>query len=443
MTSTRWLAVAAALTTCLSAAACGSDTGTSSQPVGQGGAGGTVTLDYWTDKQGSEAAVAAFNAAHKDVQLKYVKVPAADLVKNLRNAHKAGDKATMPCIAQTDNRNGGQLLSEGVIKDITQEVGRNAAKFSPGGVEAVTLAKIAYGVPNKRDPLFSMYYKPIFEERGLKYPTTWEELIDIGKKHLKKDGVAVFNLAGEDPSTMMGLAWQAGARWYTIQGDAWKINFTDEASKWSADIMQQLLDNDLVEKISYAEYAAMMQEYDQGKIAMRQVSTWQLAGHQRNMKDSLGKWEAGPNLLVKGQSEPVSAADTGALVVPSLCKDTAKAAEAALWLATESKPVAAMADPVGGSGWYPAVTDPAPYLDAVLPKQLWGEHAEAGKQVIADSDNFASDWVYGPNSTAMYEELADKWGKAMNGEMKVADVLTHMQQWTVDDLKQKGVKVVG
>jgi multiple sugar transport system substrate-binding protein len=426
----------------LTLAACGGDPGTSSQPVGQAGAGGPVTLDYWTDKQGSEAAVAAFNAAHQDVRLRYVKTPAADLVKNLRNAHKAGDRATMPCIAQADNRNGGQLLAEGVIKDLTKEVAGSTAAFSPGGVESLTLAGITYGVPDKRDPLFSMYYKPIFDKRGLKYPTTWEELIEVGKG-LKKDGIAVFNLAGEDPSTLMGLAWQAGARWYTIQGDAWKIDFTDDASKWSAGIMQQLLDGGLVEKISYAEYAAMMREYDQGKIAMRQVSTWQLAGHQRNMKDSLGKWEAGPNLLVKGQSQPVSAADTGALVVPSLCKDTAKAAAAALWLATESKPVAAMADPVGGSGWYPAVADPAPYLDAVLPKQLWGEHAEAGKQVIAESDNFAAGWVYGPNSTAMYEELADKWGKAMNGEMKVADVLEHMQQWTVADLKQKGVKVAG
>jgi multiple sugar transport system substrate-binding protein len=62
--------------------------------------------------------------------------------------------------------------------------------------------------------------------------------------------------------------------------------------------------------------------------------------------------------------------------------------------------------------------------------------------VIAESGEFASDWVYGPNSTAMYEELADKWGKAMNGEMKVEAVLEHMQKWTVDDLRQKGVKVV-
>ncbi|KAB8191764.1 extracellular solute-binding protein [Nonomuraea phyllanthi] len=437
MKSLRWLALAGVL----SLAACGGDPAASSPPVGQA-ATGPVTLDYWTDKQGAEAAVAAFNAAHQDVQLNYVKVPAADLVKNLRNAHKAGDNATMPCVVQTDNRNGGQLLAEGVIKDITQDVKGGAARFSAGAVEELTLAGITYGVPDKRDPLFSMYYKPIFDKRGLKYPTTWEELIEIGNKHLKKDGIAVFNLAGEDPSTLMGLAWQAGARWYTVQGDAWKIDFTDEASKWSAGIMQQLLDDDLVEKISYAEYAAMMQQYDQGKIAMRQVSTWQLAGHQRNMKDSLGKWEAGPNLLVKGQSEPVSAADTGALSVPSLCKDPAKAAQAAIWLATESAPVAAMADPVAGSGWYPAVADPAPYLDAVVPKQLWGEHAEAGKKIIADSDNFASGWIYGPNSTAMYEELADKWGKAMNGEMKVEDVLTHMQQWTVADLKQKGIKVV-
>ncbi|MBB6351422.1 multiple sugar transport system substrate-binding protein [Nonomuraea muscovyensis] len=439
MHTSRWLAAAAILTL---AAACGGGGGQATAPPAGQQQSGPVTLEYWTDKLGAKGAVAAFNAAHQDVRLKFVEVPGVDLVKNLRNAHKAGDAATMPCLAQTDNRNGGQLLAEGVIKDLTKDVSAASAKFSPGAVEALTLAGVTYGVPDKRDPLFSMFHKPTFDKRGLTYPTTWEELIELGRKHLKKDGVAVFNLAGEDPSTLMGLSWQGGARWYTIQGDAWKINFTDDASKWAAGVMQQLLDDELVQKISYAEYAAMMQEYDQGKIAMRQVSTWQLAGHQKNMKNSLGDWEAGPNLIVKGRTSPVSAADTAALVVPSLCAHPEQAVAAALWLATESAPIKAMADPVSGNGWYPAVADAAPYIDATVPKQLWGEHAAAGAKVIAESGEFASDWVYGPNSTAMYEELADKWGKAMNGEMKVEAVLEHMQKWTVDDLRQKGVKVV-
>jgi multiple sugar transport system substrate-binding protein len=206
--------------------------------------------------------------------------------------------------------------------------------------------------------------------------------------------------------------------------------------------MQQLLDKDLVSRISYAEYPAMMQEYDAGKIAMRQLSTWQLVGHQRSVQRTLGEYEPAPNLTVAGQSEPLSAADTAGIVVPSLCEEQQAAVDAAVWLATQDTPVGFMADPVDGSGWYPATTNPDPYLEGLVPRQLFGEYADETIPVIHESEDFAEGWVYGPNSRAMYEELADQWGKAMNGDVTVASILDHMQEWTVNDLRDQGVNVV-
>ncbi|MDT0446525.1 ABC transporter substrate-binding protein [Streptomyces johnsoniae] len=407
-----------------------------------GSGSGPVTIELWSDRAGTETAVAAFNAAHEDVTIEWVNVPNADLPNNLNNAHEAGDSSGTACLAQTDNRNGAMLLAQGVIADIGEQVEPHTDAFSEGAVDALTIADTVYGVPIQRQPLFSVFYAPAFEERGLDYPTTWEEAIEAGRE-LKEDGIHIFNLAGEDPSTFMGLAWQAGARWYQVEGDAWKIDFVNDASLWAADVMQTLLDEDLVERISYAEYAAMMQQYDQGRIAMRQVSTWQLAGHQRNMDASLGQWEPAPNLMDPGASAPVSAADTAGYMVPSLCENQEAAVEAAVWLATQEEPVTAMADPVDGSGWYPAVTDSRPYLDAVVPRDLFGEHAGQAVPVIEEAAaEFAEGWVYGPNSAAMYEELADQWGKAMNGEITVESVLTHMQEWTVRDLEQQGLNVV-
>jgi multiple sugar transport system substrate-binding protein len=65
-------------------------------------------------------------------------------------------------------------------------------------------------------------------------------------------GVEVTNLAGEDPSTLMNLAQEGGAEWFTIDGDKWKVNFTDRATLAAADI-QRLVDNDLVSHRTYKD----------------------------------------------------------------------------------------------------------------------------------------------------------------------------------------------
>lgn len=81
---TRAIAVGIALTGLLSA--CG---GSGS---GDASSAGPVTLQFWGWANGQEAVVKAFNAAHKDVQLKYTKVTdQLTMQKQLTNAVKAGN----------------------------------------------------------------------------------------------------------------------------------------------------------------------------------------------------------------------------------------------------------------------------------------------------------------------------------------------------------------
>ncbi|MGP3976223.1 ABC transporter substrate-binding protein [Streptomyces sp. 8N114] len=427
----RLLAAATACALSLTLAACGSDSGGSSGPV---------TLEMWSGAEGAEQAAKAFNAAHDDITVKFVKVPQDKMSNQLNNAHKAGDKSKAPCLVQTDNREGSMLMAQGVLKDIAGDLKSSKGKFSDGAIEALSIGGKTYGVPDARQPMFTLFNKEVFDKAGLNYPRTWEELIEAGKK-LRKDGVKVFNLAGEDPSTWMNMAWQAGARWYQVEGDAWKIDFTDENSEWAAGIMQKMLDEKLVSKISYADYAAMIREYDAGKIASRQLSTWQLSSFEQQIKKTLGNWEPAPNFTTPGESTPVSPGDTYGLMVPELCEHSEEAVRAAVWLATSDKPVETMGSPKT-AGWYPAVQDPEPHLDQVVPRKLMGTHAKKAVPIINKSAKFADGWQYGPNSKAMYEELADQWGKAMAGDIKVADILPHMQKWVVKDLEQRKVNVV-
>ncbi|WP_026929394.1 ABC transporter substrate-binding protein [Glycomyces tenuis] len=407
----------------------------------EGGDSGPVTLKLWSDKAGMADAIAAFNEAHDvdDVQIEYVEVPAAEMVNQVNQAVEAGDADGAPDLFQSDNRNGAELLAQQQVVDIGAMLEPHAEALDPSAIAGLTIGDIVYGVPNMRNPHFVMVWQPAFDEAGLAVPTTWEEVVETGRE-LKQDGRHIFNFAGEDPSTWMNMAWQAGARWYQIDGEAWRIEIDSEPSRYAAEIVQQLFDDELVEKISYADYAAMMQEYDQGNIVLRQTSTWQLAGHQANMSATLGQWALAPNLGIMG-AEPVSAGDTAGLMVTSLSEHPERAVEAAVWLCTNEAAVSIMAAPDTGSGWYPAVGDTEPYLDAVVPSELLGENAEGAVPVILESAVFAEGWIYGPNSTSMYEELADQWGKAMAGDIEFVDILPHMQEWTVNDLKDRGISV--
>src|SRR4029453_4014311 len=105
--------------------------------------------------------------------------------------------------------------------------------------------------------------------------------------------------------------------------------------------------------------------------------------------------------------------------------------------------VAPAENPIKGSSAFPVVADSDQYVKQLLPEKLFGaNHAEAVKVATEASKNIASDWTYGPNYTAMYTEMADGWAKVITKQQKVTDLLQHMQDWTVNDLKKKGINVV-
>ena len=46
----------------------------------------------------------------------------------------------------------------------------------------------------------------------------------------------------------------------------------------AAKVIQEIIDNDLNSKLSFADYAAVQRNYDNGGTATRQISTWQMSG---------------------------------------------------------------------------------------------------------------------------------------------------------------------
>ncbi|MFJ3417777.1 ABC transporter substrate-binding protein [Streptomyces sp. NPDC086082] len=405
---------------------------------------GPVTLPFWGWANGQDAVVRAFNAAHKDIKLKYTKVTdQLTMQKQLTNAVKAGNA---PCLVQNTAEYVTTWVSQGALADISRYVSADKGRFNAGAWASAQVQGKSYGVPTSSAPAFTIYRTDIFKKYGLEAPTTWDEFIAAGKV-LKKHGVKITNYAGEDPSTLEVLAMQAGAHWYAIDGNAWKVDFQDAGSLKAAQVIQDIIDDGLASTLSFADYAAVQRNYDDGGTATRQISTWQMAGMVQNFTKSDGKWALSPWPTYPGEAAKTPAGTNqsgGVTLVTKQCSHQQQAAEAALWMSTNTGAVKTMASPTTGNGVMPALADSDAYVAESISDKLLGTNYEPAKKVVTDSlDTVTSDWVFGPDWTAMFTELQTGWAKVMSKQEKVTDLLAHMQEWTVKDLKSRGISVKG
>jgi multiple sugar transport system substrate-binding protein len=103
-----------------------------------------------------------------------------------------------------------------------------------------------------------------------------------------------------------------------------------------------------------------------------------------------------------------------------------------------------MASPETGNGVMPALKDSGSYVGESISQKLLGKNYEPAQKVVTDSlGTVTTDWTFGPNWTAMFTELQAGWAKVVNKQEKVTDLLAHMQEWTVKDLKSRGISVKG
>ena len=76
----------------------------------------------------------------------------------------------------------------------------------------------------------------------LKAPTTWAELKEAAKKAKEKGKYIATWQQDEVGYQISGQAAAAGAHWYKPEGDKWKVEVTDAASKKVATFLQELND---------------------------------------------------------------------------------------------------------------------------------------------------------------------------------------------------------
>ncbi len=428
-------AATAALLGATALTACGSDSGSGD---GTGAASGPVKLTYWAWAPGMDKVAALWNAEHPDIQVTVQKQASGDdLVTKIITAAKAHKG---PDLVQAEYQALPTLVSNDALADIADQVEGAEKHFAPGVWQQTTFGGDAvYALPQDSGPLMFFYREDLFRKYGLTVPTTWDEFADTARALKKKDPEkSLTTFSANDSGLFAGLAQQAGAKWWTFEGDTWKVGIDDAATRKVGDFWGGLVEEGAID--NQPMYTpAWNNALNTGEQIAWVSAVWAPGTLGTAAPATQGKWAMAP-LPQWSEGENATGSWGGsstAVTADSPHKEAA--AKFATWLNTDPKALAAL---VKESGIYPAATAAqtsgalaqAPAYFANQP-DFYAKAAEIAKTTAPAA--------WGPNVNVAYTAFKDEFGKAAKARTKAAfgTALTALQETTVNDLAEQGFEV--
>ncbi|QXT62855.1 ABC transporter substrate-binding protein [Tessaracoccus palaemonis] len=425
------IVAAVGLTACAGNTTTGSTPAESSAPAAE-----KVSLQYLhrlPDGEGMTKIadiVAKWNAEHPDIQVEATKFDgqAAEMVKKLENDVKADSAA---CLAQVGYAEVPSLYTKGLLEDVTAEAAKYTANFSEGAQGLMKVGDISVGLPQDTGPLVYYYNKAEFEKLGLDVPTTADELVATAAKAAEQGKYITAFQPDEAQYWLAAQSAAAGATWYTVENDAWKVNVTSEETAKVADTWQQMLDakTTLVENRWGDGFKAAL--IDQSLIGTVGAA-WEaplLAGDMAG-SDNEGQWAV--TQLPMFATQQMTGPDGGSgVAVMKGCDHPAQAMEFNNWLNTQIDDLATQGLVVAAKG---TVTTPESVSDFYGGQDVFAELAAA-------NDTLNPAFGYMPTWPAIADPMAKAAAAAGDGSGKVADIFTAAQDASVSSLKDAGLPV--
>ncbi|MBE7702189.1 extracellular solute-binding protein [Oerskovia sp. Sa1BUA8] len=399
---------------------------------------GPVELTFWTWAPNVDKVVETWNAANPDIQVTVNKQDGGDpAITKLLTAVKAGSGA--PDIMQTEYQKIPTLVSADALADISGEVSDLADQFPEGVWNDVTLGSDAvYAVPQDSGPMQFYYRADIFEQLGLTVPTTWDEYAATAAALQAADPSKYLGtFSATDAGWFTGLAQQAGASWWGIDGDAWSVAVDDEATLKVADYWGGLVESGVIDnKPMYTpEWNAALNDGTQiGWLS----AIWAPGVLEGNAPDTAGLWKMAPMPQWDAAKPATGNWGGSATAVTSQSKHPEQAAEFITWLNSSQEGVDLL---VEQTGIYPA-NIPASAEALSEPPAFFANQPDF-YEIAAQTAKTAGSFTYGPNVNVTYSAYNDEFGKATEARSRAAftTAVETMQKVTLDDMKTSGFTV--
>lgn len=404
--------------------------------TGGGGAAGDgpVTIEFSGWAPGYAEAVAAFNASHPDIQVTYTEISPGTKggYDTLMNGVTAG---TGTCLAQVGYESLTSFVAKDALLDVSEYANASADKFTPGSWASVSLDGAVYGAPVDIGPVALFYRTDVFEAAGVEVPTTWDEYAALGPK-LRAANPNTYLTSDYLDYNYAGLAQQAGAPWFGIDGDSWTVSIDSAANTKVADYWQGLVDQGFISPATTWD-PAWNQGLADGSIATYVGPAWMTGILKGDSADGAGKWAVAPAPQWKaGESVGANVGGSSTAVLKT-CANPEAAWTFAEWMSTDEATFGALVD---AAGLYPAAVDLADLPALTQPDDYFGGQV-TGDVFAAEAATVPDTWVWGPNMPATITALNDGLSGAWHGTGTISGALGGAQEKTVATLTGDGLSV--
>lgn len=171
-----------------------------------------------------------FNALDNGIHVEVEGLSANDLMKKYITLATSD---TMPDFFMADLKDGMTIIDMELAAEVAPILGQDYIDgFAGSELSTVTLDGAVYGLPWFANASGILYRKDIFDEKGIKIPSTWEELVDAAKA-LTVDGNYGITLVGTNNGS------GAGRFQYVIRNFGVNEFTQDSDGKWVTDIGSQ------------------------------------------------------------------------------------------------------------------------------------------------------------------------------------------------------------
>jgi len=413
-------------------AACGGGSGSGSGNTSTG----PVTLNYWAWIPNMDKQVALFNKSHPDIHVNWVNVGAGPLEYNkLFTAIKANNA---PDVAEIEYQLLPTFETTGGLLDMAPYGAASVkSQFAGWTWPQVTLGSAIYAIPQDSGPMAMFYRADVFKKYNLPVPTTWAQYADdAAKLHAANPSEYITDFPPKNPGQFSGYAWQAGAHWFGINGQSWKVSINDAPTLQVASYWQGLLDKKLV-KTEPDFTNGWYHDLQTGTLATWLSGAWGAGIIEQNAPQSSGDWRVAP--LPQWQAGQAINGDWGGstTVVFKDTKYPQQATEFAEWISNNNQ---SAEQEFTGGGAYPALLSSLSSSTINSPQPFFGN--QVINQVFQQGATQVNEgFVWGPTMNQVYSDMGNDFANVVNGQGTLSDALNAVQQSTITFMKSQGFSV--
>ncbi len=414
--------------------ACGSSSPSSG---GASSSGGVVNLTFWSWVPNLNTSVDLFNQTHPNIHVNWVSVPAGanGTYAKMFTAIKAGNA---PDLGQVEYQFLPTFEATGGLLDMSQYGASSVqSQFVPWTWSQSTQGNAIYAIPQDTGPMALYYRADLFKKYGLAVPTTWDQFAtDAAKLHAADPQAYITDFPPKEAGWFIGLIWQAGGRWFRINGQSWQVGINDTNSKQVANYWQGLLDKKLV-KTDPDFSQAWYNDLQTGQVATWISAVWGANTILSNAPKTSGDWAVAPMPQWSAGQNVAGNWGGSTTVVFKNSKHPKEATEFATWLNTNTQSVT---DMVNGAQLYPALTSALSTPASSAVQTFYG-----GQNIFdvfkTASNNVDVSFQWGPTMSQVFTDLGDNFSNATDGKATLSSGLDALQSSTLQGMKTAGFSV--